>query len=341
MAQPKHFLDLSEVTTDDLSEILETSRQLKDARAGQPKGVRDASTPLADRILIMIFEKPSTRTRVSFDVAMRQAGGDVLMLSAADLQLGRGETIADTAQVLSRYGDAIMIRSTSHNSLLELAEHATIPVINGLTDLLHPCQAMADLQTMAEKVEPKAAVLAWVGDGNNVANSLLLLCAVLGIELRLATPESHRPAVRIRRWAEELAPASGARVIDPGGLLRRYLTPLGMHRVIRRVIGGNRQERARAHMQRDRQALNTVRGQAVEQLIGKVQASRWRRNGTRFRCVDRLIVFKVICIRRAPACNIGRQGRDARGAERLFKRTSARVKFQNDLRSLAACDARA
>ena len=148
MVQPKHFLDLSEVTTDDLSEILESSKRLKQDRAGKPKGVRDAGVPLADRILIMIFEKPSTRTRVSFDVAMRQAGGDVLMLSAADLQLGRGETIADTAQVLSRYGDAIMIRSTDHSNLLELAEHATIPVINGLTDLSHPCQIVADLLTL-------------------------------------------------------------------------------------------------------------------------------------------------------------------------------------------------
>lgn len=209
MAQPKHFLDLSEVTTDDLSEILETSRQLKAARAGKPKGVRDADLPLADRILIMIFEKPSTRTRVSFDVAMRQAGGDVLMLSAADLQLGRGETIADTAQVLSRYGDALMIRSTSHDSLLELAEHATIPVINGLTNLSHPCQIMADLLTLREhKGALRGLKVAWSGDGNNMVSSWLHAAGHFDFSLHLACPEQLAPSADALAWAER----NGAKV---------------------------------------------------------------------------------------------------------------------------------
>ncbi len=204
MVQPRHFLDLSEVTTDDLSEILETSGRLKHERAGKPRGVRDSGAPLADRILIMIFEKPSTRTRVSFDVAMRQAGGDVLMLSAADLQLGRGETIGDTAQVLSRYGDAIMIRSTSHSNLLELAEHATIPVINGLTNLSHPCQIVADLLTMREhKGALKGLKVAWSGDGNNVASSWIHAAGHFDFTLSLACPDQLPPSNEALGWAQE------------------------------------------------------------------------------------------------------------------------------------------
>ncbi|MEM7429250.1 MAG: ornithine carbamoyltransferase [Pseudomonadota bacterium] len=204
MSGPRHFLDLSEVTTADLSEILETSGRLKQARTGRPRGMRDQDAPLSDRILIMIFEKPSTRTRVSFDVAMRQGGGDVLMLSASDLQLGRGETIADTAQVLSRYGDAIMIRSTSHSSLLELAEHATIPVINGLTNLSHPCQMVADLLTMREhKGALKGLKVAWSGDGNNMVSSLIHAAGHFNFSLSLGCPDQLQPSQEALDWARD------------------------------------------------------------------------------------------------------------------------------------------
>ena len=145
-------------------------------------------------MLAMIFEKPSTRTRVSFDVAMRQLGGQTLSLNNSDLQLGRGESIADTARVLSRYVDAIMIRANSHETLLDLAEHATVPVINGLTDKSHPCQVMADIMTFEEHKGPiKGRSVAWVGDGNNVAVSWMHAAVRFGFELRIASPDALRP----------------------------------------------------------------------------------------------------------------------------------------------------
>jgi ornithine carbamoyltransferase len=144
---PKHFLDLDEVSKTNLRGIIDDARARKEARAGLPQGRADQDKLLDGRILAMIFEKPSTRTRVSFDVAMRQLGGETLLLNGAEMQLGRGESVADTARVLSRYVDAIMIRTTSHDKLLELAEYATVPVINGLTDKSHPCQLMADVLT--------------------------------------------------------------------------------------------------------------------------------------------------------------------------------------------------
>ncbi|MEM8687365.1 MAG: ornithine carbamoyltransferase [Pseudomonadota bacterium] len=209
MTAPKHFLDLSGVKSEDLFEIMQSSRALKSARAGQPKGVRDQGTPLAGHVLVMIFEKPSTRTRVSFDVAMRQLGGEALMLSAADLQLGRGETIADTAQVLSRYADAIMIRSTNHDNLMELAKHATVPVINGLTDLSHPCQIVADLLTMEEhKGAIKDQTVVWCGDGNNVASSWIHAAGHYDFDLRLACPEQLPPSQDALDWAA----AHGAKI---------------------------------------------------------------------------------------------------------------------------------
>jgi ornithine carbamoyltransferase len=152
----------------------------------------------------MIFERPSTRTRVSFDVAMRQLGGETLVLSAADLQLGRGETVADTARVLSRYVDAVMVRARSHSELAELAAHATVPVINGLTDRSHPCQILADVMTLEEQRGPLAdQTVAWVGDGNNVACSWIHAVARLGGELRIATPEPLSPPPQILDWARE------------------------------------------------------------------------------------------------------------------------------------------
>jgi ornithine carbamoyltransferase len=204
---PKHFLDISECDSAALRGIISSARAMKDARKGAPKGRKEDGTPLAGRMLAMIFERPSTRTRVSFEVGMRQLGGETLVLSSGDMQLGRGETIADTARVLSRYVDAIMLRASNHSNLLELAEHATVPVINGLTSQSHPCQVMADVQTLEERVGPIAGQrIAWVGDGNNVATSWIHAVAKLGGELRLACPEQLAPA------PEAIALAKGAKV---------------------------------------------------------------------------------------------------------------------------------
>jgi ornithine carbamoyltransferase len=154
-------------------------------------------------VLLMVFEKASTRTRVSFDVAMRQLGGEAVVLNHTDLQLGRGESIADTARVLSRYGDAIMLRTKDHEELLELARYATIPVINGLSDLSHPCQIMADLLTVEERKGPvEKTVTAWIGDGNNVATSWIHAAARFGFELRLACPDELAPRTQLLQWAE-------------------------------------------------------------------------------------------------------------------------------------------
>ena len=162
----RHFLDLSAVSAADIRTILDDARARKHRLKS---GAGAAEKPLAGKVLAMIFEKPSTRTRVSFDVGMRQLGGETVMLTGAEMQLGRSETIADTAKVLSRYVDAIMIRTTEHARLIELAEHATVPVINGLTDDTHPCQIMADMLTFEEHRGPIAGrTFAWTGDGNNV-----------------------------------------------------------------------------------------------------------------------------------------------------------------------------
>ena len=201
MASPKHFLDLSAVSAADLRGILDdaprpASRRLK---AGT------ADKPLAGKMLAMIFEKPSTRTRVSFDVGMRQLGGETLFLSGTEMQLGRAETIADTAKVLSRYVDAIMIRTTDHDRLLELAEHATVPVINGLTDDTHPCQIMADVMTFEEHRGPvKGKTIAWTGDGNNVLHSLLEGCGALRLHAEhRGAAKAPSPTTRIVDWARK------------------------------------------------------------------------------------------------------------------------------------------
>jgi ornithine carbamoyltransferase len=187
----RHFLDIAALPGDELRGILDLAGGMKAARAGQPKGIPDEGRPLAGRVLAMIFEKPSTRTRVSFDVGMRQLGGETLVLNGADLQLGRGETIADTARVLSRYVDAIMIRTTDHAKLMELAEAASVPVINALTDDSHPCQIMADVMTIEEHRGPIAGQkLAWCGDGNNVAQTFVEAAARFGFSLSLAVPEA-------------------------------------------------------------------------------------------------------------------------------------------------------
>jgi len=165
----RHFLDIHTTSPHELRRIIETGRAIKNARKGKPKGALDQETPLKDHVVALIFEKPSTRTRVSFDVGVRQMGGSTMVLSGADMQLGHGETIADTARVLSRYVDLIMMRTFEEDTLLEMAEHATVPVINGLTNRTHPCQIMADILTFEEHSGPiKGKKVVWSGDGNNV-----------------------------------------------------------------------------------------------------------------------------------------------------------------------------
>jgi len=189
----------------DLIALLELSQSLKNrSMAGQ------ISEPLKGKSLAMIFEKPSTRTRVSFEVAMTELGGHALYLSTADMQLGRGETIADTARVLSRYVDGIVYRAFRHQDMLELARNATVPVINALDDLEHPCQILADLLTAKEKRgELKGLKLAYVGDGNNVCNSLLLGCAIAGMSMTVGCPEDYGPDERILESAKRIATQYG------------------------------------------------------------------------------------------------------------------------------------
>ena len=195
--QPRHFTDLSAVSATDLRAILDDAVVRK---AAQKAGTADK--PFDGKVLAMIFDKPSTRTRVSFDVAMRQLGGSTIMLTGAEMQLGRAESIADTARVLSRYVDAIMIRTTAHSRLMELAEHATVPVINGLTDDTHPCQIMADVMTFEEHRGPvKDRLIAWSGDGNNVLHSLVEGAARFGYRLNMAVPDGSEPEARYTDWA--------------------------------------------------------------------------------------------------------------------------------------------
>ena len=198
---PLHFLDLSRVDGDELRRLIAEARRRKQERRGRPALAVDADAPLAGRALAMLFERPSTRTRVSFELAIRQLGGDAIILNMAETQLGRGaegESIADTARVLSRYADAAMLRVNDHAGLLEFAEHASIPVINGLTYRSHPCQVLGDAMTFEERLGPIAGRrVAWVGDGNNVAHSVIEAAGRLGFRLRLACPEGHAPAPEI------------------------------------------------------------------------------------------------------------------------------------------------
>ncbi|MXY42075.1 MAG: ornithine carbamoyltransferase [Rhodospirillaceae bacterium] len=204
-AGARHFLDLDLVGQADLRRIVEAGKRLKAAgQAGAPP-----ARPLAGKTLAMIFEKPSTRTRVSFEQAVRQLGGDAIVLERESSQLGRGETVADTARVLSRYVDAIMLRCTREEKLLELAANADVPVINGLTDRTHPCQIMADVMTFEEHRGPIAGrAIAWSGDGNNMATSWIHAAVQFGFELRLATPAELPPPSDVMAWAA----ARGARV---------------------------------------------------------------------------------------------------------------------------------
>jgi len=190
----RHFLDLYRLTSEDLREILDDARDRKAARAGWRKGKVDADAPARDCVLAMIFEKNSTRTRYSFDAAIRQLGGDAIIANASDMQLGRGETIEDTARVLSRMVDLVMIRANSHEDVVRFAQASSVPVINGLTDRSHPCQIIADLMTIEERLGPIAGkTLAWVGDGNNVCASLIHAAPLLGYQFRIACPADYHP----------------------------------------------------------------------------------------------------------------------------------------------------
>ncbi|SEK25345.1 ornithine carbamoyltransferase [Pacificibacter marinus] len=190
----KHFLDIHTTDAADLRSIIDTARATKEARAGQPKAVLDANLPLDGKMVALIFEKPSTRTRVSFDVGVRQMGGQTMVLSGADMQLGHGESIADTARVLSRYVDMIMIRTFEESTLLEMAEYASVPVINGLTNRTHPCQIMADILTFEEHNGPIAGKkVVWCGDGNNVAASFIHAAGQFGFDFTFAGPSDLDP----------------------------------------------------------------------------------------------------------------------------------------------------
>ncbi|HEU4498440.1 MAG TPA: ornithine carbamoyltransferase [Sphingomicrobium sp.] len=190
----RHFLNLSDAGGEAIAAILNEAMERKAKRAGHPKGMADDDRPLDGAVIAMIFEKSSTRTRVSFDLAMRQLGGSAIVLEGSSSQLGRGETIADTARVLSRFADAIMIRTDHHRKAEELAAHATVPVINGLTDLSHPCQLLADMQTVIERRSKLAGSRwAWLGDGNNVCNSLIEAASLLHFELAVACPNEFAP----------------------------------------------------------------------------------------------------------------------------------------------------
>jgi ornithine carbamoyltransferase len=198
----RHFLSLTDAGGDAIAAILNDAQDRKKARAGWPKGKVDADRPLDGHVLAMIFEKNSTRTRVSFDLAMRQLGGSAIILDSGSSQLGRGESVGDTARVLSRFADAIMIRTDMHSKAEELAAAASVPVINGLTDLSHPCQILADMLTLIERKGKLAgSKWAWFGDGNNVCNSLIEAASLLYFDVTVACPEGFEPDIEILKAA--------------------------------------------------------------------------------------------------------------------------------------------
>lgn len=206
----RHLLDLGDAGGDAIAAMINDAIDRKAARRALPKGSPDADRPLEGRVLAMIFEKNSTRTRVSFDMAMRQLGGTSLVMDAASTQLGRGESIADTARVLSRMVDAIMIRTDDHAKAEEMARHATVPVINGLTDRSHPCQIVADLLTIVERRKALPGLeVAWLGDGNNVLHSILEAAGLMKFNVRVGTPDGYEPDASFVNEAR----AGGAKVI--------------------------------------------------------------------------------------------------------------------------------
>lgn len=202
----KHFLTISDFSTEEIELLIDQAVELKS------KGLE--YRPLSGKILAMIFEKNSTRTRMSFEAGMLQLGGNAIYMNNQDSQLGRGETIADTAQVLSQYVNAIMIRTHSHERIEELSKHSDVPVVNGLTDLAHPCQALADILTLQEKKgSVKGLKMAYVGDGNNVANSLMVICAKLGINFAIAAPKNYFPDEKITAKCKHIASQTGCEII--------------------------------------------------------------------------------------------------------------------------------
>jgi ornithine carbamoyltransferase len=208
MSKPRHFLDLDQIPVDVLKALILRARQMK--QSGDI-----AHRPLAGRTLALIFDKPSTRTRISFDLGMQQLGGFTIMLTGAEMQLGRGETVADTARVLSRYVDAIMIRTLDQDVLAELAANASVPVINGMTKLTHPCQILADVMTFEERKGPIAGkIVAWSGDSNNVLASWIHAAAQFGFVMKIATPRERAPSASLRAWAQSVG-ANIVYVEDP------------------------------------------------------------------------------------------------------------------------------
>jgi ornithine carbamoyltransferase len=205
----RHFLNLSDAGGDAIAAMIADAIDRKAARTGWPSGRADADAPLAGHVLAMIFEKSSTRTRVSFDIAIRQLGGTSIVMDGGSMQLGRGETVADTAQILSRMVDAIMIRTDDHAKIEEMAAHGTVPVINGLTDVSHPCQIVADLLTVVEhgKALPGLNV-AWLGDGNNMASSMIEAAGLMKFNVRLGCPQGYTPDPAFVAAAQ----AAGARI---------------------------------------------------------------------------------------------------------------------------------
>src|SRR5579862_1507103 len=208
VVRPKHFIDIADLETATLASIVAEARRRKSARQGLPHGAPDEDRPLDGRVLAMIFDKHSTRTRISFDIAMRQLGGTTMMMSGAELQLAREETIADTARVLSRYLEAVMIRLLDHEIVQDLADNASIPVINGLTKFSHPCQVLADILTFEEKKGPVAGkTVAWTGDANNVLTSWVHAAARFSFCLRIATPRDFAPHETVKEWARKAGAA--------------------------------------------------------------------------------------------------------------------------------------
>lgn len=201
----RHFLNLADAGGDAVAAMIADAIDRKAARNDFPKGKHDSDAPLEDHILAMIFEKSSTRTRVSFDVGIRQLGGSSIVMDSGSMQLGRGETVADTAKVLSRMCDAIMIRTDDHEKIVELADNATVPVINGLTDLSHPCQIVADLLTLVEHGKSLPGLeIAWLGDGNNVLNSIVEAAGLLKFNVRIGCPEGYDPDEQFIETAKSL-----------------------------------------------------------------------------------------------------------------------------------------
>lgn len=210
MIQARNFLDLNDAGADALAAMIANAIDRKKAREAWPKGRIDSDAPLDGRVLAMVFEKNSTRTRVSFDIAMRQLGGSALILDSSSSQLGRGESIADTARVLSRMADAIMLRTDDHAKVEEMARYASVPVINGLSDRSHPCQILADLLTLVEHGKALPGLeLAWFGDGNNVLHSILEAASLFKFNVRVATPRGYEPEAEF----VQLARAAGCKVL--------------------------------------------------------------------------------------------------------------------------------